>query len=172
MKPAALTGPELPDRPGIYLILNRHNGRRWVGMAGRSLSERAKQHRRALNSGRAPAGRMGEDLAQYGPDAFVFLVLEVNREACRPGSGQLRSRERWWAQHLHALDQQQGYNLEAGGLRSPASLFRDCERKLQQASRPKYCQLPGVQPADPIDPRLLQAWMNGRSAPPRNQGLP
>lgn len=171
MTAATFSEDELPELPGIYLILNRHNGRRWVGMAGRSLRERAKQHRRALNSGRAPAGRIGEDLSQYGPDAFVFLVLEVNRGACRPGAGHLRSREQWWAQHLHALDQQQGYNLEAGGLRSPASLFRDCERKLQQASRPKYCQLPGVQLADPVDPRLLLAWMNGRAAAPRKRGL-
>lgn len=153
--------PALPDAPGIYLILNCTTGRRWVGAASRSMRARELQHRRSFSSGVA-LGRLQEDLDRHGPAVFVFLVLEQCSPSGGANTGRLRDRERWWAEHLHALDQHQGYNLEAGGLRSPASLFRDHERKLMRGSPPKYVLLPDVHLDSTVNDNLLGSWHAAR----------
>lgn len=157
----SLPASPLPDAPGVYLILNRHTGRRWVGKTTSSIRLRAQQHRRSFIGSTTPLGLMAEDLARYGSDAFVFLVLEAFPKPELVSRAHLRHLERQWAQHLQALDQRQGYNLEAGGLRSPASLFRDHERKVLRGRPPKYAFLPGVRPEAPIDEALLVSWFAG-----------
>ena len=150
----------LPDQPGIYCILNRVNGRRMVGMAGRSVQHRAKQHRQFLKRPTGPEVPLVRDLRLHGPGAFMFLTLEV----CQPSLGTnhrglLRSRELWWARQLCCLDERTGYNLEAGGVRSPASRLRDLERKLAYPSIRKFELLPGTDASEPINPGLLATWL-------------
>lgn len=151
----------LPAQPGIYCFLNRCNGRRWVGMASRSIRDRAMQHRNFFRRPSGPETHLLRDLRQHGSGAFIFLALEL----CPPCEGRnhriaLQDRERWWAEQLLSLDEGTGYNLEAGGVRSPASRFRDHERKLIRARVPKYQLLPLTDAAAPIDPALLTSWLN------------
>ena len=148
----------LPRMPGIYCILNRFTGRRWVGLTKRSMNDRARAHRQTFTTPHtAPAAMVG-DLLRYGPASMIFLSLEVHDADSPRLATTLRDRELWWARELLALDQHQGYNLEAGGLRSPASRFRDHERKLLRAGRPTYQLLPGIDSKAPIGDALLATW--------------
>lgn len=74
-------------RSGIYAIVNNANGMLYVGLASR-IEERLKQHAREMVRGTSP---LSEDLKEYGPDAFDFVVLEY----CS-GPATLRSREAHW----------------------------------------------------------------------------
>lgn len=152
----------LPTEPGIYCFFNRYNGRRWVGLASSSMRSRARQHRAFFRHPTGTASTLVRDVRLYGADAFVFVCLEIcPKSDAVLHSAQLRRRERAWAERLLALDERTGYNAEAGGVRSLASLFRDHERKLLRQNSRKYVMLPGVDIAQPIDPLLLASW--GRS---------
>lgn len=149
----------LPDVPGVYLILNRATGRRWVGISCSSIRRRARQHLHNLEASRHVPTGMHRDLAAYGPSSFVFVTLEIAdgllTSACRRT---LMEREGWWAEQLLTLDESHGYNQEAGGRRSRASLFRDHERKLMRARGGRYRLLPGRALFDPIHEALLRSW--------------
>lgn len=68
----------IPAASGIYAIVNKRNGHRYVGQAS-NMRDRVAQQYRALQSG----GHRGHDRRalqeawnSYGPDAFDFIVLE------------------------------------------------------------------------------------------------
>jgi hypothetical protein len=158
----------LPNQAGIYGILNRCNGRRWVGLAGTSIRARALAHRRFFRSPSGPEVPILRDLRLHGPNAFIFLVLELRPDDKDSNHrAVLKARELWWAQQLLTLDERTGYNLEAGGLRSPASRFREQERKLMRSNSGRYELLPGVDPSNPINSGLLESWQRAEEARPK-----
>lgn len=150
----------LPDEPGIYCILNRITGRRGVGLASRSIRSRAKDHRRSFSAIGICSVPIARDLVRHGSSAFIFLTLEIYPDVgTRNYLMMLKSRELWWAQQLLTLDESTGYNLEAGGVRSPASRLRDHERKLLRTNSRRYQFLPAVGINDPIQSELLKTWV-------------
>lgn len=154
----------LPDSPGIYAIFNRCTRRVGVGLASRSIRGRVMTHRSNLRRQRGLSAPLARDLLAWGIDSFVFIALECVPTVGRVGADRdrLRTRESWWADQLGALDERTGYNFEAGGMRSPASLFREHERKLMRSNSRRYRLLPGVTLDDPIQPTLLESWWTCR----------
>lgn len=143
-------------------MLNRCSGRRRVGLASSSMRARAFEHRRALAHPNTADPAIRADLIAHGAAAFVFLTLEVHSvtpEAPVAHRSLLRQRELWWALNLNCLDERTGYNREAGGMRSPASRFRDMETKLMRANSRRYVGLPWVDRQAPINIRLLRSWL-------------
>ena len=153
----------LPDKPGIYCIVNRFNGRRWVGLASRTVRGRAQEHMRLFRKPTAADTPILRDLRVFGLEAFMFLLLESCPENLEVSvKGYLKRREGWWAQQLMTLHEDTGYNLEAGGVRSPASRFREHERKLMRDRSRKYQLLPNVNLNSPLNYLLLTSWQRSR----------
>jgi hypothetical protein len=147
----------LPDSPGIYVIINKVNGRRGVGLSTRSIKARVRQHLQALRTVVDHPTPMQRDAMKLGIESFRFETLEI----CSPRDGlnlrrHLQAREGWWAEHLGTLDEHKGYNREAGGRRSPASLVRERERRLIDCFPARYQLLPDVTLDQPIGTCLLQ----------------
>jgi hypothetical protein len=154
----------LPTSPGVYCIFNVISHRRGAGLATRSVRGRVQQHVRALRAQEDLFSPMIREAQQFGVSSFRFFVLELLKEP-RPNNirRHLQAREGWWANELQALDESTGYNLEAGGQRSAASLFRERERRFLARTPARYEMLPGTDFYAPISPSLLR----GRAAADR-----
>ncbi len=155
----------LPDEPGIYCILNRVTGRRYVGLTRTSMRKRALLHRSAMKKGVPSSFLMTADLKRHGYESFVFFALFWFSEAPKRRTKDLAAlaalnTERHWAILLGAHIEGGGYNLEVGGLRTAGSRFRDQETKLMRWG--SYKLLPGVDMYDPINASLLATWVPGR----------
>lgn len=151
---------EIPDVPGIYMMWNVSTGQILVGMTANSLRLRVMQQRQALQRGGSQNRLVAKAVKATSPEHFRFSVLEAHIK--RPGvRGVLKRRELWWAKRLGALDEQTGFNLEAGGAWSAAARLRDIERKLIQSAVPKYVLLPGRVLEASYDPDFLNSWHRG-----------
>jgi len=149
----------LPTCAGVYCILNRVNGKHYVGQA-ENIHRRCVVHRGELSQETAANFLMRRDAEVNGFDAFFFvLAVDVDIEAAQRWSA--NSTEIWWTVQLQAHDERFGYNLEAGHRRTAGALFRDRERKLMRANSGKYELLQGVDMYDPINPMLLATWIRG-----------
>lgn len=60
---------------GVYAITNRQNGHQYIGSAV-DIRDRWGDHRRRLERGTHPSQALQRAWAKYGPDAFLFEVLE------------------------------------------------------------------------------------------------
>jgi hypothetical protein len=89
-----------PDKhqSGVYRILNRKNGRVYIGATTQPMTLRWAQHRKQLRAGNHHNKALLEDWRRYGERAFRFIVIEA------AGSDQVFARERYW--------QEQGYTPE------------------------------------------------------------
>lgn len=150
---------QLPRGAGIYCVLNRVTGRRYIGQAV-NVYRRCLAHRSELRDGRPANMLMRRDLVLHGFDPFFFVLAPIRPEAVglRLGGDQV---EHWWAVRLQAIDEFNGYNLEAGRRRTKGSLLRDREVKLMRPTSRKYVLLGGVDLYDPIHPDLLGTWVRG-----------
>ena len=75
---------------GVYCIRNRRNGKRYVGSAARSIKKRWESHVNDLNGNRHGNDRLQRAWNKYGPEAFVFKVLQ----RC-PAKFCIRIEQRW-----------------------------------------------------------------------------
>ena len=87
----------------IYYILNRINGKAYIGKTVRELWRRIKQHRTR------PESCIGDAIKKYGFENFSVFVLE---ECATPE--ELNEREKYWIKTLHTKTPY-GYNLTDGG---------------------------------------------------------
>lgn len=148
----------IPKVPGVYCVINRVSGHRYVGCSATSMWARVRSHRSALRSGEAPNMLMRKHVAIYGPDAFFYFALQEHARDEKPfWRSRLEKMELWWTIHLAAHDERYGYNSEAGHIRTPAAGFREVERRLM-GPYVQYQLLPGVDRYDPIHPLLLETW--------------
>ena len=69
------TDPVTPQSPGIYEIVCKVNGRRYVGSAV-NLDKRWRLHYRQLNEGVHYNQHLQRAWNKYGPEAFFFKVIE------------------------------------------------------------------------------------------------
>ena len=149
----------LPKSAGMYCLLNRINGKRYVGQAA-NIYKRCQQHRSELREGMASNLLMRRDAALHGMDAFFFVLrLDGVADLARPR--QMDKIEVWFVIQFRSHDERLGYNLEAGHHRTTGAMFRDRERKLMRGNSRKYALLPGVDMYDPIHPALLSSWVRG-----------
>lgn len=150
---------ELPDVPGVYCILNRVSGHRYVGCTVKSMQKRAREHRSEMRRGMSSNMLMRKHLQLHGQGVFFFFALqECPDDGEKTWSGRLHGSEFWWVLHLASHDERYGYNAEAGHIRTPAALFRESERRMMRGNYPSYELLPGVDRYDPIHPNLLATW--------------
>lgn len=61
----------------VYKILNKSNGRFYIGSTGKDFSERWNSHISLMVNGKHHNKGLQEDWAKYGLDSFEFVVLEV-----------------------------------------------------------------------------------------------
>jgi hypothetical protein len=152
----------LPDLPGIYCILNRLTGRRYIGKSKTSIYKRALGHRSDFVNGTSSNLALRRDVAiSGGSNFFFFAICHDAIEVKGRFESHLNKLEVWCTEQMNAHDEQYGYNFEAGGKRTFASRFRDRERKLMRGNSMKYYLLPGVDLYDPINPQLLASWVPG-----------
>ena len=150
----------LPRAVGIYCILNRLNGRRYVGQA-QDIHQRCRLHRTQLKRGVSANLLLRRDAARYGAEAFFFFTLYLATPSEVQQLDGLDKIELWFAVQFMSHDERYGYNLEVGHHRTRAARFRERERKLLRQAHSKYVLLHGVDLLDPIDPGLLRSWVPG-----------
>jgi hypothetical protein len=151
----------LPDSSGIYCIVNRVNGRRYVGQATKSIRKRCVMHRHELRGCRTSNELLRRDVAVHGADAFFFFAPRIDGIGITGMSLRLDPLEIWFAVQLGATDESHGYVLEAGHHPTRSTRFRDRERKLMRRNSSKYELLAGVDLFDPIKPAILDSWVPG-----------
>ena len=64
---------------GIYSIVNRLNGKRYIGSTN-CLAQRWREHRRLLRLNKHHCRHLQAAWNKYGPEAFKFVVLEIIAE--------------------------------------------------------------------------------------------
>ena len=89
---------------GIYKITNTLNGRVYVGQSS-NIESRLAAHRRSLVRGAHDNQRLQRSWNKYGPDVFVFEVLEAVND-----NSALVDREQFWIDALNAAAGG-GYNM-------------------------------------------------------------
>lgn len=91
-------------KTGVYVILNKVNGKVYVGGAYVSLEHRIRRHRNSLNGGYHFNKHLQKAWDKYGSVAFRFHVLE------RCCVLECEQREAHWISYLNATDPKYGYN--------------------------------------------------------------
>lgn len=114
---------------GVYSIVNRVNGRVYVGSSSRSVCGRCKGHRESLLEGRHRNRYLQRAWNKYGAGAFEFKVLE------RCGPDKCVAREQVWIDRLRSADPRYGYNLSptAGSVRGLKHSAESRAKKSQSA---------------------------------------
>lgn len=118
--------------PGIYMILNRVNGKAYVGSASASINKRRKEHWRMLGKGCHSNRHLQRAWDKDGPSAFVFRVLEF----C--GAAECLQKEQHWLEHLGTCDPRRGYNIRQDAASNRGIKWSDESRarlSLAQAGR-------------------------------------
>lgn len=99
-----LTWAKVPNTPAVYAIVNRVNGKLYVGSSLRARS-RWNKHYAQLEQGTHGNRYLQNAWRKHGKGAFKFTVLEP----CDASS--LRAREQWWLDEMRSADRARGYNL-------------------------------------------------------------
>lgn len=87
---------------GIYAIVNRVNGKTYVGSAARCFYDRAANHRSDLRRNCHPNSYLQRAWNKYGEAAFEFKILE------RCSAKKCVQREQYW---IDVTDRSKGYNI-------------------------------------------------------------
>lgn len=154
----------LPDSWGIYAVIDLLTRSVYVGRG--NIRRRARAHFSELKRGRPSNFLMRRLIEKEGTAKFVIVALQVYPDdGDRLWRHRLRNLELQWAVTLMAYDEERGFNLEAGNVRTPGSRFRECERRLIKKSHYYYLRGRDVHPYDPIPTPLLKSWVRGVSVP-------
>lgn len=102
---------ERPPQAGVYQVKNRVNGKVLLG-SRLALDGALNSHRFQLAHGAHRNARLQQDWNAYGPEAFVFEVLETVKVKDEPGfdlDGELALLEEIWLTQLRPVGDR-GYN--------------------------------------------------------------
>jgi len=91
----------------VYLIENTQNGKGYVGITTKPLSERWRYHVHASKSAKT---LLAKAIRKYGTDTFKMKTIEK----C-DSEVSLRKRETFWIEKLETFVKQGGYNMTLGG---------------------------------------------------------
>lgn len=93
---------------GIYSILNKENGKIYVGLST-NVDRRWKEHRSELNQGKHHNSYLQNAWNKYGESAFEFNILEYCDE------DELSEKEIFWIEYFDSNNKIKGYNQITGG---------------------------------------------------------
>lgn len=93
---------------GIYSILNKLNGKIYVGLT-EHLSSRKSTHFSLLRNNKHFNPHLQSSFNKYGESAFEFNVIEY----C--DVDKLDECEDWWINYFDTTNPEKGYNLKTGG---------------------------------------------------------
>ena len=93
---------------GIYMILNKNNGKIYIGQSI-DAEYRMKKHKQQLTGNYHLNTHLQRAWNKYGEDAFEFNLLEK----CPKES--LNNSEKWWIEYCDSTNQDKGYNHQSGG---------------------------------------------------------
>lgn len=149
----------LPKVPGIYAIYDRSRRKFYVGAARDSIYKRGLDHRRAFRARNHPNPRMNRIVKEgHALDFFIFVLQKFPNDGDVMWKYRLNLLELIWAIELRAVDEEGGYNQEAGHVRTPSWRLRECELRLGPN---RFAYLPGVHPQDAIRTVLVDSWVRG-----------
>lgn len=94
-----------PKTPGIYCILNKVNGKFYLGSSCQ-VPIRLTAHRSQLKSGIHKNPKLLNAWNKYGSDSFEYWLLESVAD-----TPQLLSREQYWLDALQPYNDEIGYNI-------------------------------------------------------------
>jgi group I intron endonuclease len=103
----------IPDVAGIYAIVNRLNGHRYIGQA-KNMNARVRSHVRSLNKG---THRTSEDRRlqnawnEFGYEAFEIVVLEIVSDNSAATSYHVRPDNLSLAEHFY-INERSEYNVD------------------------------------------------------------
>ena len=84
---------------GIYAIVHKASGKRYVGQAARTFALRRRSHAHQLRNGKHHSRYLQRAYNKYGADAFKWVVLERIDLSGKSGNAKielLRKREQHW----------------------------------------------------------------------------
>lgn len=96
---------ELPNKSGIYKILNKANGKIYIGSAV-NLNKRWAKHKRYARGNYHHSITFQRAWDKYGEEAFEFIVLEIIEDVSK-----LADREQIWLDWLKPYEPEIGYNI-------------------------------------------------------------
>lgn len=112
----------------IYSILNKVNGKIYVGQTNRKFSRRMTEHKSHLRGNCHRNPHLQNAWNKYGEDAFEFNILEE----C-PNS-KLDDNEEWWITHFKSNNPAIGYNMQGGG-NSQGTCSPDFREKMSKVTK-------------------------------------
>jgi group I intron endonuclease len=117
---------------GVYSIRHIASGKRYVGSASRGIGYRWWEHKHHLSKGQHHSKHLQSAWNKYGPDAFVFEILE----RCLPEHA--IAVEQVMMDYYRAADQRYGYNIAAtAGSRRGIPHDAESRKKIGDGNRGK-----------------------------------
>ena len=107
----------------VYIVTNKLNGKRYVGMTSRSLEVRWNEHKRAATKDE-PEFYISRSMRKHGAENFDIQVIE-ECASCEA----LVEAEKAWIASLGTFGPG-GYNLTAGGEGTPGRVTSEATKKL------------------------------------------
>lgn len=108
---------------GVYCILNKNTGKRYVGSAAQTFMHRWRSHKSRLSRNCHHICKLQRSWNKHGPEAFEFIILE----RCEPENAV--SREQYWLEHFDSANH--GYNINpVAGSRLNATTSEETKRKI------------------------------------------
>jgi group I intron endonuclease len=118
---------------GIYSIVNKINGKRYVGSAV-ILNERRNTHFYFLRHGKHYNPHLQAAWNKYGESNFEFEILEEVED-----KSQLTVREQHWMDFYKSYNSENGYNIEPDAVRHTHS--KEMRKKIGDGNRGKFVSL-------------------------------
>jgi group I intron endonuclease len=89
---------------GVYAIINRHNGKLYIGSSVR-IENRWQDHLRLLQEGNHHNYYLQAIFTKYGKDNLEFKIIETCKKDC------LKEREQYFMYRYNSTNSECGYNI-------------------------------------------------------------
>ncbi len=128
----------LPERSGIYQIVNNITQKRYIGYAS-SVRQRLKGHLHDLNNNKHPNDYLQKSWNKYGYNNFSLLIIqECSKE-------DLCLMEDYWVKILKTTDREFGYNLKETDPLGKASCSEETKLKISNSNKGRKSSLYCIQ---------------------------
>ena len=115
---------------GVYRIKNKFNNKVYVGSTVTSFEKRWGEHTYSLNLGKHANYKLQRDWRKYGPNAFIFEILEIVYT-----KDQIFVREQHW---INQISRHSSYNIMKKAGDVPKSIKKRWAAKMRKQERTGY----------------------------------